>query len=250
MSIDYKRPAPTAITIRPEPEVRAAATVWRKPIQKATLGDDDFSKQLSASQGQSGGATPTTTAANDVSFWGKDGLGLDDVIDLINPLQHIPIISTIYRSLTGDEIAAGPRLIGGGVLGGVIGAALSAADIFFEQQSGKDIGGNVMAMMDGDSAQTNVRQQAKNTSQQASHIDAAALQGTLLTPSLEPIDFSSLNAQPQATEVASIPAAQSPADEKDQLLKSLFDERRVKGQQEYAKTQGLTYSQAMASTLK
>ena len=31
------------------------------------------------------------------SFW--------DFLDIINPLQHIPIVSNIYRSLTGDEIA-------------------------------------------------------------------------------------------------------------------------------------------------
>ena len=28
-----------------------------------------------------------------------------DVLDIINPLQHIPVVSTLYRSLTGDTIA-------------------------------------------------------------------------------------------------------------------------------------------------
>lgn len=36
--------------------------------------------------------------------WGKDGFGLNDFIDTINPLQHIPVVSTLYRSLTGDQI--------------------------------------------------------------------------------------------------------------------------------------------------
>ncbi|MDP6473864.1 MAG: hypothetical protein QF894_03030 [Alphaproteobacteria bacterium] len=37
-------------------------------------------------------------------FFGADGFGFDDFLDLINPLQHIPIISTIYREITGDTI--------------------------------------------------------------------------------------------------------------------------------------------------
>ena len=44
------------------------------------------------------------------SAFGDDGFGFDDVLDAINPLQHIPIVSTIYRAITGDKIDVAPRL--------------------------------------------------------------------------------------------------------------------------------------------
>lgn len=72
------------------------------------------------------------------------------VIDVINPLQHIPIVSTIYRELTGDEISPAARLAGDALYGGPIGAAVAMADIVIEDGTGKDLGGNVMAMVMGD----------------------------------------------------------------------------------------------------
>ena len=35
-----------------------------------------------------------------------------DFLDIINPLQHIPIISSFYREITGDEISPHARVIG------------------------------------------------------------------------------------------------------------------------------------------
>jgi hypothetical protein len=42
----------------------------------------------------------------DTGFFGEDGFGFDDFLDIINPLQHLPPISLVYRELTGDEISA------------------------------------------------------------------------------------------------------------------------------------------------
>ncbi|MGQ3031076.1 MAG: hypothetical protein ACT60Q_22290, partial [Ferrovibrionaceae bacterium] len=36
------------------------------------------------------------------SLFGDEGFSFKTVLDTINPLQHIPIVSTIYRELTGD----------------------------------------------------------------------------------------------------------------------------------------------------
>ncbi len=79
------------------------------------------------------------------SMWGGDGFGADDFLDLINPLQHIPVVSTLYRAATGDAISAGARLIGGGVLGGIPGLASSAANIAFESATGEDVGSALMS---------------------------------------------------------------------------------------------------------
>jgi len=63
-----------------------------------------------------------------------------DFIDVINPLQHIPIISTIYRSITHDEIKAPARILGGGLFGGLVGAAVGLINSLFSKVTGKDMG--------------------------------------------------------------------------------------------------------------
>ena len=84
-----------------------------------------------------------------VAAWGEDGFTFGDLLDLINPLQHLPIISTLYRKFTGDEIAPGPRLLGGGLFGGVLGVASAAVGVAVEAATGKDIGEHVLALFDG-----------------------------------------------------------------------------------------------------
>ena len=83
-------------------------------------------------------------------FFGRDGFGFFDFLDIINPLQHIPIISGLYRKITGDEISPGARLVGGGLFGGPIGFAAALANVVVEDASGNDIGGHIFAMVDGD----------------------------------------------------------------------------------------------------
>ncbi len=79
-------------------------------------------------------------------LFGKDGFGFDDLIDIINPLQHLPIISSLYRELTGDTIAKLPRILGGALFGGPIGAGVAVVNAAIAEESGKDIGGHVIAM--------------------------------------------------------------------------------------------------------
>ena len=81
------------------------------------------------------------------SLWGSDGFGFDDLVDVVNPLQHLPVVSVLYRELTGDEIGFAPRLLGGGLYGGVIGAVSSVANILIEDATGKDFGGHVMTAL-------------------------------------------------------------------------------------------------------
>lgn len=69
-----------------------------------------------------------TVPQGEGSFW--------DFVDIINPLQHIPIVSTVYRAVTGDSISAPARVIGGflfggpvGMLAGTAGAVMAATDL-------------------------------------------------------------------------------------------------------------------------
>ena len=79
-------------------------------------------------------------------LWGEDGFTFGDLIDLINPLQHIPGVATLYREFTGDEIAPGARLLGGSLFGGIPGAMSSLINIVVEDSTGKDVGEHVVAL--------------------------------------------------------------------------------------------------------
>jgi hypothetical protein len=69
----------------------------------------------------------TTSSQETSSIFGEDGFTFGDIIDIINPLQHIPIISSIYRKITGDVIAPSMQIAGDALFGGPIGAAVSIA---------------------------------------------------------------------------------------------------------------------------
>jgi hypothetical protein len=106
-------------------------------------------------------STAKEVKTEDSSFWGNDGFGFDDLIDIVNPLQHIPVVSSIYRELTGDEISDGARIAGGAILGGIGGAMVSIANTVIEGETGKDIGENILALFESDEP-TNASKLATN----------------------------------------------------------------------------------------
>ncbi|MBB4268047.1 hypothetical protein [Roseospira visakhapatnamensis] len=68
-----------------------------------------------------------------------------DVVDIFNPLQHIPIIGSIYRELTGDEIGSFATVAGGALFGGPIGAVFGVANAVVKEATGSDPGQLAMA---------------------------------------------------------------------------------------------------------
>ena len=82
-------------------------------------------------------------------LFGDDGFTFRDFLDMINPLQHIPVVGTIYREITGDEIDPGAKLFGSTVLGGPIGAIVSVIDVVIKHNTGKDMGEHTVAMFTG-----------------------------------------------------------------------------------------------------
>lgn len=64
-------------------------------------------------------------------------LSFDDLIDVINPLQHLPIVSSVYRALTGDEISPHARAVGGGLYGGPVGALAAGVTMAAEEAVGE-----------------------------------------------------------------------------------------------------------------
>ena len=72
------------------------------------------------------------TGTVDMDFW--------DFVDIVNPLQHIPVVNTIYRELTGDTIKGVSRVVGGGLYGGVIGLVAGVGSAIIAETTGKDPG--------------------------------------------------------------------------------------------------------------
>lgn len=80
-------------------------------------------------------------------LFGEDGFTFSDFLDIINPLQHIPIVNTVYRAMTGDKIDPGSRLAGGGLFGGPIGLVASLISGMVEESTGKDPGEHALAAL-------------------------------------------------------------------------------------------------------
>ena len=62
-----------------------------------------FNRNAQAQPTAAASTTPETVTNSASNFWGDDGFSFGDILDLINPLQHIPIVGTIYRAVTGDD---------------------------------------------------------------------------------------------------------------------------------------------------
>jgi hypothetical protein len=82
--------------------------------------------------------TPTPQKAAD-----EEGMSFWDALDVVNPLQHIPIVNKIYQAVTGDTIKTPAKLAGSALFFGPIGLAVAAADTVVEKETGKDTVDNI-----------------------------------------------------------------------------------------------------------
>jgi hypothetical protein len=80
---------------------------------------------------------------------GETGLSsaFEDILDIVNPLQHLPVVGTLYRAMTGDKMGTLPKIAGDTLYGGLWGAVGSLADTAFEAVTGKDFGSTVLALV-------------------------------------------------------------------------------------------------------
>lgn len=77
----------------------------------------------------------------------EDEFSFFDLLDMVNPLQHIPVVGHVYRELTGDEIKPISQVVGGAVFGGPAGAAAGIANMIVEEETGTDMTGNAFALV-------------------------------------------------------------------------------------------------------
>jgi hypothetical protein len=139
--------------------------------------------------------------ADTKGLFGPEGMTFKDALDIINPLQQLPIVGSIYRELTGETIKPGVRLIGGAIyglgIGGVISAAISNS---VEETTGHDPGGTAIAMIKGESLGDQI-QTAQAARDKTSHQLAST---QYLSGGADPIDPTSL---PPGAHMVDVPVA-------------------------------------------
>ena len=69
---------------------------------------------------------PSGSLASDLGF---DDFSFHDLVSIVNPLQHIPIVATLYRAMTGDTIKPLERVAGDSLYGGLWGFVSSVANV-------------------------------------------------------------------------------------------------------------------------
>jgi hypothetical protein len=114
--------------------------------------------------------------ASGPSLWAPGGFGFKDLLDIVNPLQHLPVIGSIYRYLTGDEPSGGARIVGDTIYGGPIGFGVGVVSTLLTDSQGHDLGEKALAAVFGpgpSSAKTT--EVAKASTQAAPSASPAAL---------------------------------------------------------------------------
>jgi hypothetical protein len=99
--------------------------------------------------------TPLVPSSGAGTATPSGGVSFGDILDTINPLQHIPVLSSLYRAATGSKISAGSQIAGdtlyGALLpgGAVAGLLSSSANVAVKAVTGEDIGEHVVNTLVG-----------------------------------------------------------------------------------------------------
>jgi len=155
---------------------------------------------------------PDARAAEPPGLFQDGELSVADLIDVINPLQHIPVVGTIYRELTGDRIGHGARMAGGVLFMGPLGGLTALANIVSIEASGKDMGEHALALFKDDSAPaTAIAANASTPEPNAASARAPSAEeialAELLPPGAIPIAGSSVEFTQAALRPAALAAA-------------------------------------------
>lgn len=113
---------------------------------------------------------------------------LSDLFDIVNPLEHLPVVSTLYEHLTGHEVDTPEKIMGDTLYGGPLGFICSLGDTIFKAITGKDVGDTVYAFVTGQDSSTALASNAATVAPAESiSISPPSLSG--IVNSLPQIDF-------------------------------------------------------------
>ena len=108
-----------------------------------------------------------------------------NLLDIINPLEHLPIIGTIYRAITHTHIGVPERIAGDALYGGLWGAVSGVADAAFEAVTGKDFGSTVLAFFTGHHRDTAVAANTADATNLAANIAPVTVTPAKQLPSVQ-----------------------------------------------------------------
>ncbi len=144
----------------PNRRVPAAATDSARPAAVAAkTGADSYADVIDQVAREP--APPPAPPAREVRYWQEQEFGFGDVLDVINPLHHIPIVATLYRNLTSDKIGFVPRLVGGALWGRIGGFVAGVVNSAVEWFTGKDVGDHIFAALWGERQPPSAAQTAR-----------------------------------------------------------------------------------------
>lgn len=141
-------------------------------------------------------------------------LSFADLVDTLNPLQHIPVVSELYRSVTGDRISPHARVAGGTLYGGPVGAVASVMSLAISGNDEKGMGDKLLASMLGD--------EAAPATLTASAGKSAAEEAPRTAPAEAPLTTASIVPQ-RPVEAPARPAAPAPSAPMAKLSPEAFD---------------------------
>jgi len=139
--------AQTASTTQIDKTTPAQKTILAN-LEKAAdgkIGSFDLELQTSNAYAEANGAIDYKTDYNAPSK--TEGYQFEDVVDVVNPLHHLPIVGMVYRGLTNDTIHPMSQIIGGAIYGGPVGAVTGTANAISQIQTGKDLGDHAMSLV-------------------------------------------------------------------------------------------------------
>jgi len=88
--------------------------------------------------GRNRGAGPAAAAPAEVDM---SHVGFCDVLEALNPLQYVPVVGTIYREVTGDEVHPALRIAVSGALSLVLGGPIGLAATMLGAAAGEVLHG-------------------------------------------------------------------------------------------------------------
>jgi hypothetical protein len=169
----------------------------------------------------------------DSDFFGKDGLSFRDVVDAINPLNHIPIVSDVMKAQTGHHVSTASRLVGGTLLGGPIGFVASLASIIFEEGAGASPAEAAYAAITGEET-TQVASNASTTApSDAAEEQVASLDDNPAAAPTQPVQVATLDV-PRLPDTAAMTA-------KDKAVLDLYGNSNDASHAAYKQAQLLPY---------
>ena len=132
-----------------DPRIRPSLADLAAQGVTAARSSDQPTREAFANYRASGTDEVTTLGPEREAKTVEAELRFGDLVDLANPLHHIPVVSSVYRSLTGDEIAPAARILGAMIYAGPVGFVYATADSLFAEISGKPLGDTLVTAVFG-----------------------------------------------------------------------------------------------------